>query len=70
MFFVLDGYEKAKFDAVTVWEQLKAALPDADPDYLRKEANRLSTLSKEEIDNFVEDAIENNKYPTFQEYVK
>lgn len=55
---------------MTVWEQLKAALPDADPDYLRKEANRLSQLPQDDIDNFVEDAIENNDYPSMQDYLK
>lgn len=68
--FSLDGYEKMKIDATTIWEQLKAALPEADPEYLYKEANRLACLSQNEIDDFVQDAIENNQYPTMQEYVK
>lgn len=68
--YLVDGYEKANIDPVIVWEQLKCALPDADPEYLRKEANRLSVLSQDDIDNFVEDAIENNQYPTMQEYIK
>lgn len=68
--FQLDGYEKAVIDANTVWEQLKLALPSADPDYLHDQANRLSTLSQDEIDTFMQDAIENNKYPTMQDYLK
>lgn len=53
-----------------MWEQLKSALPEADPDYLHKEANRLALLTQEDIDAFVEDAIENNQYPSMQDYLK
>lgn len=66
----LDGYEKAMFDPSTVWEQLKVALPEADPEYLQKEANRLAFLSQTDIDEFVDDAIENNEYPTMSDYIK
>ncbi|KAJ8950125.1 hypothetical protein NQ314_007978, partial [Rhamnusium bicolor] len=47
---VLDGYDKIELDPLTIWEQLKDALPGADPLYLKKEATRLALLSPQDMD--------------------
>ncbi|CAH1170276.1 unnamed protein product [Phaedon cochleariae] len=64
------GYDRREVDPVTIWEQLKIALPNADPAYLRREADRLAPLPKQDLDDFVQTAIEKNDYPTMQDYLK
>lgn len=59
-----------ELDPITIWEQLKIALPNADPSYLRRQADRLVHLKQQDMDDFVQNAIEKQEYPTMQDYLK
>ncbi|KAF2879984.1 hypothetical protein ILUMI_26187 [Ignelater luminosus] len=64
------NYPKRKIDARSVFTQLKEMLPNADPSYLRKQAEALAYQSENELKQFVENAIENSDYPTMENYLK
>ncbi|XP_050507732.1 E3 ubiquitin-protein ligase RNF216-like [Diabrotica virgifera virgifera] len=59
-------------DPTIITEQLKAALPNADPSYLHNEACRLAKLPlhQEALDEFLGTAIRDHNYPTMQDYLK
>ncbi|CAG9853865.1 unnamed protein product [Phyllotreta striolata] len=57
-------------DSTIIKQQLKIALPKADPTYLEKEAEKLCTLSPREMDSFLQNAVEKNDYPTMHDYIK
>uniref|UniRef100_V5GJN0 E3 ubiquitin-protein ligase n=1 Tax=Anoplophora glabripennis TaxID=217634 RepID=V5GJN0_ANOGL len=67
---ITDGYQKIEVDPLSIWEQLKDALPNADPTYLKKEAERLALLTPDDVSNFLQCAIEENDYPTMKEYLQ
>ncbi|KAJ8925111.1 hypothetical protein NQ315_001292 [Exocentrus adspersus] len=67
---VTEGYDRVELDPLLIWEQLKDALPDADPSYLKKEAVRLVSLPQQELHLFLQQAIETNDYPTMKEYLQ
>ncbi|XP_050295056.1 uncharacterized protein LOC126735155 [Anthonomus grandis grandis] len=52
-----------------VWDLLKQTLPEADPNYLRDQANRFAN-EPENLDQFVIKALETNNYPTMKDYLK
>ncbi|XP_056642134.1 E3 ubiquitin-protein ligase RNF216-like isoform X1 [Diorhabda sublineata] len=57
-------------DPTRIWEQLKSVLPNADPSYLKKQANKFASLPTTELNVFLQNAIENNNYPSMQEYLE
>ncbi|KAJ8956992.1 hypothetical protein NQ318_012157 [Aromia moschata] len=63
-----EGYNKIEIDPLTIWEELKEALPEADPSYLRSQAEMLAPLPPQEIDNFLQNAIEKG-YPSLKDYL-
>ncbi|XP_060535263.1 E3 ubiquitin-protein ligase RNF216-like [Cylas formicarius] len=63
-------YKKRDKDPLVIFNRLQEALPGADPSYLEKEAERLALLGSAELEQFVSDAIENNSYPTMEDYLK
>ncbi|KAJ8970697.1 hypothetical protein NQ317_000595 [Molorchus minor] len=64
------GYKKIEIDPLTIWEQLRDALPDADPAYLKTNANNLARLPPQELNKFLQNAIDKVDYPTMQDYLK
>ncbi|KAG5892934.1 hypothetical protein JTB14_006246 [Gonioctena quinquepunctata] len=68
--FNRNGYDMVQVDPITIWEELKDTIPDADPSYLHKEANRFALLPRQALNDFVQNAIEKRDYPTMQEYLK
>ncbi|EFA00239.2 hypothetical protein TcasGA2_TC003067 [Tribolium castaneum] len=63
-------YVKVDKDPLDVWEHLKQMLPNADPIYLRNQARVLVNRPTGELEQFIENAIQENNYPTMQEYLK
>lgn len=57
-------------DADAIWTRLKEALPFADPDYLRKQAEKLVYQDQTSLQRFVNEALENNDLPTMQDFLK
>lgn len=57
-------------DADAIWTRLKEALPFADPDYLKKEAEKLVYQDQNSLQVFVNAALENNDLPTMQDFLK
>lgn len=51
-----------------ILQQLREMLPDADPNYLEKQARSLAYKSTSDLKVFIENAIENADYPTMQDY--
>lgn len=70
MFEITGDYPKREADPSSVYEQLKLMLPNADPSYLEEQANSLIDLPSNALDSFVDNAIERENYPTFDEYLK
>lgn len=68
--FVLDGYVKKPRDVNAIWNRLKDTLPFADPTYLREQAEKLANEDPNNLEDFVDAAIENNDYPTMEDYLK
>jgi hypothetical protein len=66
--FVAD-YIKMRRDPLDICEHLKQMLPNADPIYLRNQSRVLATRPPEDLDGFIENAIEKSDYPTMQEYL-
>ncbi|CAG9769904.1 unnamed protein product [Ceutorhynchus assimilis] len=65
-----DGYDRKIVDADFIWNRLKDALPEADPSYLKIQAERLVYEEPRMLEEFVNEAYENNDYPTMESYVK
>lgn len=57
-------------DADAIWTRLKEALPLADPDYLKKQAEKLVYQDQNSLQVFVNEALENNDLPTMQDFLK
>ncbi|XP_066143668.1 E3 ubiquitin-protein ligase RNF216-like [Euwallacea fornicatus] len=64
------GYVKKVVDVNSIWSKLVDALPGADPSYLRKEAEKLVMQDENSMMEFLNAAVENNDYPTMDEYLK
>ncbi|XP_068918391.1 E3 ubiquitin-protein ligase RNF216-like [Tenebrio molitor] len=62
-------YIKMRRDPLDICEHLKQMLPNADPIYLRNQSRVLATRPPEDLDEFIENAIEKSDYPTMQEYL-
>jgi hypothetical protein len=62
-------YIKMRRDPLDICEHLKQMLPNADPIYLRNQSRVLATRPPEDLDQFIENAIEKSDYPTMQEYL-
>lgn len=45
-------------------------LPNADPTYLKNQARVLVERPVTDLEEFIEKAIQDNNYPTMQEYLK
>ncbi|XP_066255060.1 uncharacterized protein [Euwallacea similis] len=64
------GYDLKVVDVNSIWKKLQDALPEADPSYLRKKAENLAMQDENSMMEFLNAAVENNDYPTMEEYLK
>lgn len=66
----LGSYPKKDVDPLDTFEKLRELLPNADPSYLREEAQILAFKPESDLKVFVENAVEKADYPTMQDYFK
>ncbi|XP_044754188.1 uncharacterized protein LOC123313378 isoform X2 [Coccinella septempunctata] len=52
-----------------IFAQLSDVIPDADPDYLRKESELLAEQPNDDLHQFILDTIDSNNYPTRKDYL-
>ncbi|XP_019872467.1 uncharacterized protein LOC109600733 isoform X1 [Aethina tumida] len=65
-----NGYTIEPIDSTDIWNQLRDMLPDADPEYLREQAEILVQGTPDALRAFVENALEQKQYPSREDYVK
>lgn len=68
--YIVDGYPKIDVDPLDTYYQLKELFPNASPAYLKEQADVLAFKSETELKRFIENAVENNDYPTLQSYLQ